>query len=127
MSLRFRINLIITVLIVLFSLVTAKIVLDDMRSSIREEMEAGTKVTLQLLSTVLYSSQFAPPIGNEPNRRPAAVPAAASGACARTRSACTRDDGSLVYTSPPPVYKAGRAAPQLVLAPGGAAPARDRS
>ena len=61
MSLRFRINLIITVLIVLFSLVTAKIVVDDARRSIREEMEAGTKVTLQLLTTMLYSSRFVPP------------------------------------------------------------------
>ena len=60
MSLRFRINLIITVVTVLFSLVTAKIVVDDMRNSIREEMEAGTKVTLQLLSAVLYGSQLVP-------------------------------------------------------------------
>ena len=67
MSLRFRINLIITLLIVAFSLVTAKIVLDDARRQIREEMEAGTKVTLQLLTTVLYSSQFVPPTENEPN------------------------------------------------------------
>ena len=52
MSLRFRINLIITVLILVFSLVMAKIVLDDARRQIREEMEAGTKVTLQLLSAV---------------------------------------------------------------------------
>jgi len=55
MSLRFRISLIITVVIVLFSLVTAKIVLDDMRSSIREEMEAGTKVTQHRSSTAASS------------------------------------------------------------------------
>src|SRR5262249_37554885 len=61
MSLRFRINLIMTVLVVLFSLVTAKIVVDDARRSIREEMEADTKVTLQLLSSVLYNSQFVAP------------------------------------------------------------------
>ena len=110
MSLRFRINLIITVVIVLFCLVTAKIVLDDMRSSIREEMEAGTKVTQQLLSAVLYSSQFAPrshdPLG-------ALLPFLHS--LGRVRAHEIRlyaDDGSLVYTSPPPLYKAGRAAPQ---------------
>ena len=67
MSLRVRINLIMTLLIVAFSLVTAKIVLDDARRQIREEMEAGTKVTLQLLTTVLYSSQFVPPSENAPN------------------------------------------------------------
>jgi two-component system sensor histidine kinase UhpB len=110
MSLRFRINLIITVVIVLFCLVTAKIVLDDMRSSIREEMEAGTKVTQQLLSAVLYSSQFVPR-----SHDPLGVLLPFLHSLGRVRAHEIRlyaDDGSLVYTSPPPVYKAGRAAPQ---------------
>jgi PAS domain S-box-containing protein len=109
MSLRFRINLIITVVIVLFSLVTAKIVLDDMRSSIREEMEAGTKVTQQLLSAVLYSSQFAPR-----SHDPLGVLLPFLHSLGRVRAHEIRlfaDDGTLVYTSPPPLYKAGRAAP----------------
>jgi two-component system, NarL family, sensor histidine kinase UhpB len=109
MSLRFRINLIITVLIVLFSLVTAKIVVDDARRSIREEMEAGTKVTLQLLTTMLYSSRFVPPT-EDPNY----VLRAFLHSLGRVRANEIRlykDDGTLVYTSPPPVYKAGRAAP----------------
>ena len=110
MSLRFRINLIITVVIVLFCLVTAKIVLDDMRSSIREEMEAGTKVTQQLLSAVLYSSQFAPR-----SHDPLGILLPFLHSLGRVRAHEIRlyaDDGSLVYTSPPPLYKAGRAAPQ---------------
>jgi len=110
MSLRFRINLIITVLIVVFSLVTANIVLDDARRQIREEMEAGTKVTLQLLSAVLYSSRFVPPIENEPN----AVLLGFLTQLGRVRANEIRmfaRDGQLLYTSPPPVYKAGRAAP----------------
>ncbi len=110
MSLRFRINLIITVLIVLFSLVTAKIVVDDARRSIREEMEAGTKVTLQLLTTVLYSSQFVRSDGGS-ELACCARSCTASAACAPTRSACTRTTVRSLYTSPPPVYKAGRAAP----------------
>ena len=110
MSLRFRINLIITLLIVMFSLVTAKIVLDDARRQIREEMEAGTKVTLQLLSTVLYSSQFVPPSENEPN----GVLLGFLRQLGRVRANEIRmyaRDGTLLYTSPPPVYKAGRSAP----------------
>jgi len=110
MSLRFRINLIITVVIVLFSMVTAKIVLDDMRSSIREEMEAGTKVTQQLLSTMVYSSQFAPR-----SQDPLGVLLPFLQSLGRVRAHEIRlyaDDGTLVYTSPPPVYKAGRAAPE---------------
>jgi two-component system sensor histidine kinase UhpB len=111
MSLRFRINLIITLLIVMFSLVTAKIVLDDARRQIREEMEAGTKVTLQLLSTVLYSSQFVPPSENEPN----GVLLGFLRQLGRVRANEIRmyaRDGTLLYTSPPPVYKAGRSAPR---------------
>jgi two-component system, NarL family, sensor histidine kinase UhpB len=111
MSLRFRINLIITLLTVAFSLVTAKIVLDDARRQIREEMEAGTKVTLQLLSTVLYSSQFVPPSDNEPN----GVLLGFLKQLGRVRANEIRmyaRDGMLLYTSPPPIYKAGRAAPK---------------
>jgi PAS domain S-box-containing protein len=111
MSLRFRISLIITLLIVAFSLVTAKIVLDDARRQIREEMEAGTKVTLQLLTTVLYSSQFVPPSDNEPN----GVLLGFLTQLGRVRANEIRmyaRDGTLLYTSPPPVYKAGRSAPQ---------------
>jgi two-component system sensor histidine kinase UhpB len=110
MSLRFRINLIITLLIVAFSLVTAKIVLDDARRQIREEMEAGTKVTLQLLTTVLYSSQFVPPSDNQPN----GVLLGFLKQLGRVRANEIRmfsRDGTLLYTSPPPVYKAGRSAP----------------
>ena len=109
MSLRFRINLIITVVTVLFSLVTAKIVVDDMRNSIREEMEAGTKVTLQLLSAVLYGSQLVPR-----SKEPFAVLLPFLHNLGRVRAHEIRlyaDDGTLMYTSPPPVYKAGRAAP----------------
>jgi PAS domain S-box-containing protein len=110
MSLRFRINLIITVLILVFSLVMAKIVLDDARRQIREEMEAGTKVTLQLLSAVLYSSQFVPPTENEPNGVLLGFLTQLGRVRANEIRMLTRD-GQLLYTSPPPVYKAGRAAP----------------
>ena len=109
MSLRFRINFIITVVTVLFSLVMAKVVVDDMRSSIREEMEAGTKVTLQLMSAVLYGSQLVPR-----SKEPFAVLLPFLHNLGRVRAHEIRlyaDDGTLVYTSPPPVYKAGRAAP----------------
>ena len=110
MSLRFRITLITTVLIVLFSLVTAGIVLDDTRRQIREEMEAGTKITLQLLTTVLFSSQFVPP-----SEEPHGVLLAFLRSLGRVRANEIRlyqADGTLLYTSPPPLYKAGRSAPR---------------
>src|SRR5581483_3256817 len=56
MSLRFRLNLAITLMIVIFTIATGKIIVDDMRRSIREEIEAGTRVTVQLLETVIASA-----------------------------------------------------------------------
>jgi two-component system sensor histidine kinase UhpB len=109
MSLRVRLNLIITALIALFTLVTGKIVLDDMRSSTREEMEAGTRVTLQLLSAVLYESDLTRQrTGGEH------VLVTFLEKLGRVRANEIRfydNGGSLVYRSPPPVYKAGRSAP----------------
>jgi len=108
-SLRFRINLIITALIVLFTLVTGEIIVDDTRRSIREEMEAGTKVTLQHLNTVLYNSDLAH-VGGKPN----GVLLSFLQNLGRVRAHEIRfydSTGALVYTSPPSAYKAGRAAP----------------
>jgi PAS domain S-box-containing protein len=64
---------------------------------------------LQLLSTVLYSSQFVPP-----SREPNGVLLSFLQSLGRVRANEIRmytDDGALLYTSPPPVYKAGRSAP----------------
>jgi len=110
MSLRFRINLIITVLIVVFSFLTAKLVIDDARRSIREEMEAGTKVTLQLLTTVLYSNQFISPSDQVEGMLLTFLQNL--GRVRANEIRLYRDDGGLVYTSPPPIYKAGRFAPR---------------
>jgi hypothetical protein len=108
MSLRVRINLIITTLIVLFTLLTGNIIVDDMRRSIREEMEAGTKITLQHLNTVLYGGNLERSDGAA--ARAAAVPPA-SGSRARTRDPHVRRPGRLVYTSRLPCTRpAARAA-----------------
>ena len=49
LSLRFRINLVITLVVVVFTLATTNLLLEETRRSIREEMEAGTRITAQLL------------------------------------------------------------------------------
>ncbi len=108
MSLRSRLSLIITLLIVVFSLVTARLVLNDARRSVREEMEAGTKVTLHLLTTVLDSNQFMP------SDNSGDILLGFLQRLGRVRAneiRFYRDDGTLAYTSPPPMYKAGRFAP----------------
>lgn len=56
MSLRLRLNLLITALLLLFMLVAGWVIVNDARISIRERVEAATRVTVQLLDTVIISS-----------------------------------------------------------------------
>ena len=56
MSLRFRINLLVTVLLLLFMLAVGTVIINGMRTSIDEGVEAATRVTVQLLDTVIISS-----------------------------------------------------------------------
>ena len=111
MSLRMRINLIVTTLIVLFTLLTAQIIVSDMRRSIREEMEAGGKITLQLLTGVLEGASL-----GQDGRHPNAVLAQFLESLGRVRAHDIQlfaADGTLLYQSPPSTYKIGRHAPQL--------------
>lgn len=56
MSLRLRLNLLITALLLLFMLAVGFVVLKGAKSSIQEGTEAATRVTVQLLDTVVVSS-----------------------------------------------------------------------
>src|SRR5690349_22521268 len=58
MSLRLRINLLITLLMVAFAAAVGRVVVEADRSSIHEEIEAGTKVTVQMLSSVVLLAQM---------------------------------------------------------------------
>lgn len=110
MSLRVRINLIISALIVLFTLGTAHIIVRDTRSSVREEMEAGGKVTQQLLAGVLTGTGIKAPPGMHPND----VVLRFLQDLGRVRAHEIRlydNAGNILYTSPPSAYKQGRAAP----------------
>jgi hypothetical protein len=109
MSLRFRINVVITFVIVVFAIATAHITLQDVRRSVREEIEAGTRVTVQLMETVIASSQASDVTAS--NR----VLLAFLRHVGRVRANEIRfydADGNLLYESPPPIYKQGRWAPQ---------------
>ena len=63
MSLRFRLNLLITSLSLAGMLVAGWVVIEDTRVSIRERVEAATRVTVQLLDTVIVSSHQNPEWG----------------------------------------------------------------
>ena len=56
MSLRFRLNLLITALLLLFMLAVGYVILKGSKASIQEGVEAATRVTVQLLDTVVVSS-----------------------------------------------------------------------
>ena len=63
MSLRFRLNLLITLLSLAFIVVVGSILVNDTRVSIRERVEAASRVTVQLLDTVIISSVMNPEMG----------------------------------------------------------------
>lgn len=110
MSLRFRINLLITVLMLLFMVGMGAIIVDDTRKSIKEEMEGTNRVTVQLLTTVLFSSQFIPGIATQ---RQVVLDFLKSLGRVRASDIKLHDGlGTLIYESPPSQYKAGRSAPE---------------
>jgi two-component system, NarL family, sensor histidine kinase UhpB len=115
MSLRLRINLLITALMCLFALVLGRMVIDDTRSSIREEIEAGTKVTIQMLSTIVLASEYS----GVP--RPFLLSFLQRLGRVRANQIRLLDTAGdvVIYESPPSQYKAGRNAPnwyaQLVM------------
>ncbi len=57
MSLRSNINLLITLVMIVFVIALAALEIDGSRRAIREEMEAATKVTVQLLENVIKTEQ----------------------------------------------------------------------
>lgn len=63
MSLRFRLNLLVTMLSLTFLIAAGVVLVDDTRDSIRERVEAATRVTVQLLDTVIVSSAMNPSLG----------------------------------------------------------------
>ena len=63
MSLRFRLNLLITSLLLLFMLVVGYTMIKGTKTSIQEGVEAATRVTVQLLDTVIISSTLNPDWG----------------------------------------------------------------
>ncbi|OAM52822.1 histidine kinase [Methylovorus sp. MM2] len=63
MSLRFRLNLLITLILLLFMLAVGFVVIKGMKSTTQEGVESATRVTIQLLDTVILSSYQNPEWG----------------------------------------------------------------
>jgi two-component system, NarL family, sensor histidine kinase UhpB len=107
MSLRFRINLLITTLMLLFMVLVGSIILEDTRKSVREEIEASSKVTVQLLGNFLFSSQLTDAPSQTLERFLRAL-----GRVRANEIRLYNAVGDQLYVSPPTLYKAGRAAPE---------------
>ncbi|MGH8727290.1 MAG: PAS domain S-box protein [Burkholderiales bacterium] len=110
MSLRFRLNLLVTALMLLFLVAAGKIIVENVKNSIGEEIEAATKVTVQLLTTAIYSSQFIP--GAQTQREVLLDYLKNLGRVRSNEIRLLNSLGDVVYTSPPSTYKAGRYAPE---------------
>jgi len=63
MSLRFRLNLLITLLMLMFMMAVGYVIFNGTKASIQEGVEASTRVTTQLLDTVIVSSTQNPDWG----------------------------------------------------------------
>lgn len=110
MSLRFRINLLVTLLMLAFLLVIGNVVVNSTRKSIEEEIEASTKITVQLLTSVVYSTQFIP--GQQSQRETLLEFLKNLGRVRANEIRLYDNFGDLIHASPPSTYKAGRFAPE---------------
>ncbi len=110
LSLRFRINLVITLVVVVFTLATTNLLLEETRRSIREEMEAGTRITAQLLETVIGNTR--PALQQEMHNQVLLSFLQRVGRVRANEIRLYDESDRLLYTSPPPVYKLGRWAPE---------------
>ncbi len=110
MSLKFRLNLLITLLSLAFILVVGSILVNDTRTSIRERVEAASRVTVQLLDTVIISSALNPEYGQTDKVLQSFLQ---SLGYVRSSHIVLYDiSGNVLYTSPPSTYKTDVQAPK---------------
>lgn len=113
MSLRFRLNLLITLLSLAFILVVGSILVNDTRISIRERVEAASRVTVQLLDTVIVSSALNPEMG--PTHFVLQRFLGSLGYVRSSRITLYDYEGRLLYSSPESTFKNDVAPPQWFI------------
>ena len=109
MSLKFRLNLLITLLSLAFILVVGAILVNDTRVSIRERVEAASRVTVQLLDTVIISSALNPEYGQTDKVLQSFLQSL--GYVRSSHIALYDISGRVLYTSPASTYKTSVHAP----------------
>jgi len=105
MSLRFRLNLLITIVMLIFMTAVAYVIIKGLRTSTQEGVEAATRVTVQLLDTVIISSEQNPSWGytHVVMQRFLEHLKHVRG----TRISLYDMQGNLLYRSPPSIYRSG--------------------
>ncbi|MFM9912493.1 MAG: PAS domain S-box protein [Methylophilaceae bacterium] len=110
MSLRFRLNLLITVLMLLFMVATGAVIVKGTRASIQEGVEAAVRVTTQLLDTVVESAFSDPESGHAYETMHHFLQSLGH---VRSSDIFLYDNvGRLIYQSPPSKYRANVNPPQ---------------
>ena len=113
MSLRLRLHLLITTLSLAFLLAAGWVIVDDTRVSIRERVEAATRVTVQLLDTVIVSSYQNPEWGYTHEVLHSFLQ---SLGYVRSNQITLRDGhGALLYQSPPSTFRSNVVPPQWFI------------
>jgi len=110
MSLRVRINLVITLVTVAFTAAMVHIIVNDLKSSVREEIESTTRVAVQLVETAVAGVYLEP----GPVERTEALLAMLR-RVGRVRANDIRfydESGALLYQSPSSTYRPGSGAPR---------------
>lgn len=110
MSLRFRLNLLITLLSLAFILVVGSILVTDTRVSIRERVEAASRVTVQLLDTVIISSALNPELG--PTHQVLQGFLASLGYVRSSHITLYDYQGAMLYSSPGSTFKSDVVPPE---------------
>jgi len=109
MSLRFRLNLLITVLLLIFMAGVGFVIIKDSRTSIKEGVEAATRVTVQLLDSVVISSYRNPELG--PTYEVLRSFLQSLGHVRSIDISLYYGANRLLYVSPPSTYRAGEEPP----------------
>ena len=108
LSLHTRISLVLTGLAASLLLVLAGLWLQGARAGIHEEVEAASRVSVQWLTALTTEMQTVPPAAL--SQRVLGIVKPLGRIRANALEVFTAD-GKLLYRSPPPTYKAGRAVP----------------
>ena len=110
MSLRLRLNLLITALSLAFMLAAGWAIVNDAKVSIRERVEAASRVTVQLLDNVIVTSVMNPSLGETTDVLNVFL--RSLGYVRSSQIALYDYHGNILYQSPPSSYRSDVHPPQ---------------